>query len=179
MGHLAILGAGRRGADWAARAILMGVDVAVTDPDAGAADRIAASLAAAEAALPALYDVALPARGSLRFGDLADVMAGAGAVMEALPNDAGLRRDVIAAALPHLPANAVILSSARIIAPGALKALGDHPERIARVRMADPVWLWPLAHLDGSRRAGEVLAGLGIALADEAAALDETAGLLA
>jgi carnitine 3-dehydrogenase len=64
-----IIGGGVIGGGWAARFLLNGWNVQVFDPDPEAARKIAAVMANARLALPALSDVPMPTEGRLTFHD--------------------------------------------------------------------------------------------------------------
>jgi carnitine 3-dehydrogenase len=59
----AIIGGGVIGGGWAARFLLNGWDVAVSDPDPDAERKIGEVLANARRSLPGLYERALPPEG--------------------------------------------------------------------------------------------------------------------
>ena len=63
----AIIGGGVIGGGWATRFLLNGWDVGVFDPDPEAERKIAAVMANARLALPALSDVPMPVEGTLTF----------------------------------------------------------------------------------------------------------------
>ena len=63
----AIVGGGVIGGGWAARFLLHGWDVAVSDPNPRVRTQIAEILANAGKSLPALADVPMPARGKLSY----------------------------------------------------------------------------------------------------------------
>ncbi|MCB1366688.1 MAG: carnitine 3-dehydrogenase, partial [Rhodobacteraceae bacterium] len=82
----AIIGGGVIGGGWAARFLLNGWNVTISDPDPEAERKIGEVLANARRSLPALSDVALPAEGKLRFcASIAEAVAGAAWVQESVP----------------------------------------------------------------------------------------------
>lgn len=147
MSRAAIIGGGVIGGGWAARFLLNGWDVAIYDPDPEAERKIEAVLANARAALPALYDRALPPEGRLSFaGSVAEAVDCADWVQESVSERLALKHavyDEIAAALPE---GGFIGSStsgfkASDLSSGGAPVLVVHP--------FNPVYLLPLAELSG------------------------------
>jgi len=143
----AVVGGGVIGAGWAARFLLMGWDVAVADPDPEAPRKVGEVLANARAALPGLHDVALPEEGRLAVGaSLADAVAGAEWVVEAVPERLELKHRVYAEIQRHAP-EALIGSSTSGFKPSELQENAAHPGRILVTHPFNPVYLLPLAEL--------------------------------
>jgi 2-polyprenyl-6-methoxyphenol hydroxylase-like FAD-dependent oxidoreductase len=72
----AIIGGGVIGGGWAARFLLNGWDVIVSDPDPEAERKVGEVLANARRSLPALSDVSVPKEGRLSFAaSIADAVA--------------------------------------------------------------------------------------------------------
>src|SRR6056297_245847 len=89
----AIIGGGVIGGGWAARFLLMGWDVRVFDPAPQAEGTVQAMVVRARAALPALYDVALPDEGNISFHDtISAAVAGAQWIQESVPERLDLKR---------------------------------------------------------------------------------------
>ena len=113
------------GGGWAARFLLNGWDVSVFDPDPDSQRKIGEVLANARRSLPALYDRALPAEGTLTFhDDLNEAVAGADWVQESIPERLDLKHTVLAAIADGAPAEAVIGSSTSGFKPSDLNAKG-------------------------------------------------------
>ena len=156
----AIIGGGVIGGGWAARFLLNGWDVAVFDPDPEAERKIGAVLQNARHALPALYDKALPAEGTLSFHDmLTSAVDGATWVQESVPERLEIKHQVYA----QIETQGVLASSTSGFKPSELNAQGAaaivaHP--------FNPVYLLPLVELVGDAeicgRAAGILQGLGM-----------------
>lgn len=156
----AIIGGGVIGGGWAARFLLNGWDVAVFDPDPEAGRKIAAVLANARHALPALYDRALPAEGTLSFhSEMAAAVAGADWVQESVPERLEVKHKVYA----EIATDGILASSTSGFKPSELNAEGAaaivaHP--------FNPVYLLPLVELVGApqttARAASILEGIGM-----------------
>jgi len=169
-GRAAIIGGGVIGGGWAARFLLNGWDVAVFDPDPQAERKIAAVLENARAALPMLYDCALPAEGRLSFHrSIAEAVRGADWVQESVSERLDLKHRVIAevqAAAPGAP----IGSSTSGFRPSELQQGAADPSRIMVAHPFNPVYLLPLIELvpspetgpDAVARAREILTSLGL-----------------
>ncbi|GHH01071.1 carnitine 3-dehydrogenase [Pseudodonghicola xiamenensis] len=165
MSRAAIIGGGVIGGGWAARFLLNGWDVAVFDPDPEAERKIGEVLANARAALPALYDRALPSEGTLSFcGSIAEAVEGADWVQESVSERLDLKHrvyDEIAAALSEA---GFIASSTSGLKASDLAAKG-HP--VVVVHPFNPVYLLPLIELSGAPalcdRAAQVVTSLGMA----------------
>ncbi|MEM1431105.1 MAG: carnitine 3-dehydrogenase [Pseudomonadota bacterium] len=159
---VAILGGGVIGAGWAARFLLNGWDVDVFDPDPEAERTLGAVLANARRALPALYDRALPAEGTMQVqGTLAEAVRGATWVQENVPERLDLKHAVLADALAHAPEEAVIASSTSGFKPSDLNRSGA---RVIVAHPFNPVYLLPLVELVGAQtdRAADLLTRLGM-----------------
>jgi carnitine 3-dehydrogenase len=85
------------GGGWAARFLLNGWDVQVFDPDPQAERKIAAVMANARLALPALSDVPMPPEGKLTFhGTIGEAVEGAEYVQESVSERIELKHKVYA-----------------------------------------------------------------------------------
>lgn len=144
----AIVGGGVIGGGWAARFLLFGWDVTVSDPNPQVAKQIAAILANAEKCLPALADVAMPKRGKLSFAkSLAEAVAGADWVQESVPEQLALKHKVIAEIQAHSPADAILGSSTSGFKPSELQEGAARPGQILVAHPFNPVYLLPLAEV--------------------------------
>ena len=158
----AIIGGGVIGGGWAARFLLNGWDVAVFDPDPEAERKIGEVLTNARRSLPALYDRALPAEGTLTFHDtLAGAVAGADWVQESVPERLDLKHRILADIMAAAP-DALVGSSTSGFKPSELNAKGA---RAIVAHPFNPVYLLPLIELVGdadlTARAAEILRGVG------------------
>ncbi|MCB1459422.1 MAG: carnitine 3-dehydrogenase, partial [Nitratireductor sp.] len=82
----AIIGGGVIGGGWAARFLINGWDVVISDPDPEAKRKISEVLANARRSLPALSDVAIPKEGKLSFASsIKDCVQDADWIQESVP----------------------------------------------------------------------------------------------
>lgn len=167
----AILGGGVIGGGWAARFLLMGWDVRVFDPAPTAEGTLAGILERARAALPALYDVALPEEGTLSFHDtISDAVAGAEWIQESVPERLELKQKLYQQVQSVCDAGAIIASSTSGFMPSELQSCATRPEQIIVAHPFNPVYLLPLVELVGSEatgagvldKAGTVLRAVGM-----------------
>lgn len=168
---VAILGGGVIGGGWAARFALMGWDVRVFDPGAGAEAAVRAMLERARAALPALYDVALPDEGRLTFHDtISAAVAGAEWIQESAPERLALKRKLYQQVQAVCDPAAIIGSSTSGFTPSELQGCATRPEQIIVAHPFNPVYLLPLVELVGSQktdpalldRATDLMTGIGM-----------------
>lgn len=144
----AIVGGGVIGGAWAARFLLHGWDVVVSDPNPHVATQVAAILANAEKSLPALADVPMPARGALSFaGSLAEAVVDADWVQESVPERLDVKHKVIAEIQAHAPAHAILGSSTSGFKPSELQQGASRPGQILVAHPFNPVYLLPLAEV--------------------------------
>ncbi|QBY02521.1 hypothetical protein E2K80_18725 [Rhodophyticola sp. CCM32] len=172
-GQMALLGAGTRGCAWAARFVLMGWDVRVFDPEPGADARVEEALAAARAALPALYDVALPPAGTVTYPDsLTKAVTGADWVQDGLPDRLALKRKMYQAVQASIGPEVVIAAASYTLGVEDLQGCAPRPAQILSMAGRMPVWLFPQVKIEGGpatppeflMRAGEVLHSIGMVL---------------
>ncbi|MEL7344400.1 MAG: carnitine 3-dehydrogenase, partial [Pseudomonadota bacterium] len=151
------------GGGWAARFLLNGWDVVVSDPDPQAERKINEVIANARRSLPGLYDKALPNEGTLTFEpDMAKAVSGALWVQESVPERLELKHAVLGALSVAAP-GAIIASSTSGFKPSELNAKGA---RAIVAHPFNPVYLLPLVELVGDAdpcgRAAEVLMSVGM-----------------
>ncbi len=147
----AILGGGVIGGGWAARFLLMGWDVRVFDPSPTAEEALSAMLDRARAALPALYDVALPEEGALTFHTtVSDAVEGAEWIQESVPERLELKQKLYQTVQAACDEAAVIASSTSGFMPSELQACATRPSQIIVAHPFNPVYLLPLVELVGS-----------------------------
>ncbi|WP_111735678.1 carnitine 3-dehydrogenase [Roseovarius amoyensis] len=143
----AIIGGGVIGGGWAARFLLNGWDVRVFDPDPEAERKIGEVLTNARAALPMLYDCALPPEGRLSFHpSIAEAVTGADWVQESVSERLDLKHRVIAEIQTAAP-DALIGSSTSGFKPSQLQEGAADPSRIMVTHPFNPVYLLPLIEL--------------------------------
>ena len=144
----AIVGGGVIGGGWAARFLLNGWDVSVFDPDPDSEWKIGEVLTNGRRSLPALYDRALPAEGTLTFhDDLVEAVTGADWVQESIPERLDLKHTVLTAIEEAAPLEAVIGSSTSGFKPSDLNGRGG---RTIVAHPFNPVYLLPLVELVGA-----------------------------
>lgn len=167
----AILGGGVIGGGWAARFLLMGWDVRVFDPSPTAEEALNEMLARARKALPALYDVALPAEGNLSFhGTISEAVDGAIWIQESAPERLELKQKLYQQVQSVCDPDAIIGSSTSGFMPSELQNCATRPEQIIVAHPFNPVYLLPLIELVGSDKTDPDLL-------DRARDLLETVGL--
>ena len=144
----AIIGGGVIGGGWAARFLLHGWDVVVSDPNPKVAAQIDEILANAGQWLPALADVPMPAQGSLSFaGSLAEAVTGADWVQESVPEDLAIKHKVIAEIQANAPDHVILGSSTSGFKPSELQEGAKNPGRIMVAHPFNPVYLLPLVEV--------------------------------
>jgi len=142
------IGGGVIGGGWAARFLLYGWDVVVSDPNPRVEAQIADILSNAEKCLPALADVPMPARGALSFeSSLAAAVADADWIQESVPEDLAIKRKVITEIQANAPAQAILGSSTSGFKPSELQEGASRPGQILVVHPFNPVYLLPLAEV--------------------------------
>ena len=168
---VAILGGGVIGGGWAARFLLMGWDVRVFDPAPTAEEALQGMLGRARRALPALYDVALPAEGRLSFhATIAEAVEGAAWIQESVPERIEIKHAVYKEVQAACDPGAVIASSTSGFMPSELQEGAARPEQIVVAHPFNPVYLLPLIELVGSDKtdpalldtAEGILSGIGM-----------------
>ena len=166
----AIIGGGVIGGGWAARFLLHGWNVVVSDPNPKVATQIDEILANAERSLPALADVPMPARGELTFADsLAAAVSDADWIQESVPEDLAIKHKVIAEIQAHAPAHAILGSSTSGFKPSELQEGAADPGRIMVAHPFNPVYLLPLVEVvatdcpsEVTERACDIIRSIGM-----------------
>ena len=144
----AIVGGGLIGGGWAARFLLHGWDVTVSDPSPKAEAQIGAILDNARQWLPALADVAMPSEGELTFAEsLADSVLGADWVQESVPEELALKHKVLAEIQANAPDSAIVGSSTSGFKPSELQEGASNPGKILVAHPFNPVYLLPLVEV--------------------------------
>lgn len=146
----AIIGGGVIGGGWAARFLLNGWDVGVFDPDTEAERKIAAVLANARLALPALSDVPMPPEGRLTFhGTIGEAVDGAEYVQESVSERIELKQRIYAQ-LQQAKPGVLIGSSTSGFKASDLQQGAPNPANIIVAHPFNPVYLLPLSEISGS-----------------------------
>ena len=147
---VAIIGGGVIGGGWAARFLLNGWDVGVFDPDPEAERKIAAVMANARLALPALSDVPMPVEGKLTFHlTVGEAVEGAEYVQESVSERIELKHKVYAQ-LQQAHPGVLIGSSTSGFKASDLQMGSPAPQNIIVAHPFNPVYLLPLSEISGS-----------------------------
>jgi len=150
----AIIGGGVIGGGWAARFLLNGWDVNISDPDPEAKRKISEVLANARRSLPGLSDVETPAEGKLVFAEtIAEAVHNADWVQESVPERLDIKHTILAEIQAHCRANAVIGSSTSGFKPSELQQGASDPRQIIVCHPFNPVYLLPLVEVVGGENA--------------------------
>lgn len=152
----AIVGGGLIGGGWAARFLLHGWDVAVSDPSPKVEAQIGAILDNARQWLPALADVPMPAEGKLTFAEsLTDAVSDADWVQESAPEELALKHKVLAEIQANAPDTAIVGSSTSGFKPSELQEGAKNPGQILVAHPFNPVYLLPLVEVVAGTACGE------------------------
>jgi len=144
----AIIGGGVIGGGWAARFLLNGWDVNISDPDPEAARKIGEILDNARRSLPGLADVPMPDEGRLTFcSNIAGAVDGADWVQESVPERLDLKHGVYADIRKTARPDAVLASSTSGFKPSELQPGAVAPARIIVCHPFNPVYLIPLVEV--------------------------------
>jgi carnitine 3-dehydrogenase len=147
--HAAIVGAGVIGAAWAARFVLHGIDVKISDPSPRAERIMGEVLDNARAAWAGL---GLPdsVEGTITFCDsIAGAVTGAMHVQESAPEDPDIKISILETIAAACPPDTVIASSTSGIKPSVLQPSIVNPERMLVGHPFNPVYLLPLVEVCG------------------------------
>ncbi len=144
----AIIGGGVIGGGWAARFLLNGWHVNVSDPDPETARKVGEVVDNARRSLPGLADVAMPEEGRLTFcRSIAEAVGGAKWIQESVPEDLDLKRRVYADIQATARPDAVLGSSTSGFKPSDLQKGAADPSRIIVCHPFNPVYLLPLVEV--------------------------------
>jgi len=142
-----VIGCGTIGAGWAARLLLHGWQVRVYDADAAAVQVMHATLEQARKAYGELHTVAA-LEGTLQFFTAqCDALAGVSVVIESLPENLELKRQVYVSIEADIAADSLLLSSTSGFKPSDLGVSLQHPERFLVAHPFNPVYLLPLVEV--------------------------------
>ena len=163
----AIIGGGVIGGGWAARFLINGWDVVISDPDPEAERKISEVLANARRSLPALSDVAIPKEGKLSFASsIKDCVQDADWIQESVPERLDIKHRVFAEIQKHCRKDALIGSSTSGFKPSELQQGAARPDQIFVAHPFNPVYLLPVIELVGNAgttaRAKSVLDAMGM-----------------
>lgn len=162
--NAATVGCGVIGAAWAARLVLSGVDVAISDPSPGAEAIMVDVMANAVAAWDDL-GLATDRQGSWRMASsIADAVEHAAFVQESVPERLELKRAVLAEIEAATSSETLIGSSTSGIKPTDLQAEMAHPDRLVVAHPYNPVYLLPVVEVVAGEQtsAGSVEHAMGL-----------------
>ena len=169
---ITVIGAGTMGHGIAHVAALTGFDVRLYDALAGAAragvDRVAKNLAKGVElgkVAPDARDAAL-ARISAK-EDLADALAGADCVIEAVPERIELKREIFAAADRLAPAHALLATNTSSLPVGEIAGAVRDGARVVGMHFFNPVHVMKLVEVVRHRGASDDAVALAVALAEK------------
>ena len=144
----AIIGGGVIGGGWAARFLLQGWDVAVSDPDPRIAQELEKILVNARASLPALSDKPMPKEGRLTVAaSIGEAVDGADWIQESVPERLDIKQAVLQEIQASASKTAIIGSSTSGYKPSELQAEASNPGQILVAHPFNPVYLLPLAEV--------------------------------
>ncbi len=154
MQKVTIIGGGVIGGGWAARFLLNGWDVVISDPDPQAERKISEVLTNAKRALPSLPDVMMPEAGRLTFcPSIAEAVVHADWIQESVPERLSIKHQVLAEVQTHCSSTAVIASSTSGFRPSELQQDAKRPQQIIVCHPFNPVYLLPLVEVVGGETA--------------------------
>ncbi len=164
LARAAILGGGVIGGGWLARLLENGVSVRVFDPDPEAPRKLETVLEIAGRAQAALTAAPRRPRGAWEIaGSVAEAVAGADFVVEAVPERLDLKRRVYAE-IEAVERAAPIASSTSGFKPSDLQAEMATPERLLVGHPFNPVYLLPLVEVVPGARTGEAALARAMAI---------------
>ncbi|HUO87232.1 MAG TPA: 3-hydroxyacyl-CoA dehydrogenase NAD-binding domain-containing protein [Thermoanaerobaculia bacterium] len=149
---VAVLGGGTMGSGIAQAAATAGYETRCFEPVEAAREKAAAAVErtlakGVELGTTAAAD-AEAARGRLAWSDdLAAAVAGAGLIIEAVPEDVALKIDTFRRVAEHAPPTALFASNTSALSITEMAAATDRPERFAGMHFFNPVHLMRLVEL--------------------------------
>lgn len=152
MERAAVVGCGVIGAAWVARMRLRGVDVAVFDPAADAAEVLDDVMHQAVAAWDGLGLPTDRPGGLTVCSSIAEAVADAELVQECVPERLDLKLATLAEIEAAAPVDALVASSTSGFKPTDLAARLAHPERLVVGHPFNPVYLLPLVEVVGGEQ---------------------------
>src|SRR5258706_2328744 len=150
---LGLLGTGVIGGGWAARALHYGIDVIAADVNPRMEEWIRGAVSNAEPALARLTSAPLTTKGRLSFTtDLRSMAAQADLIQENVPEQLGLKQQLLAEVSRHAGDDVIIASSTSGLMPTELQRDMVAPERFCVAHPFNPVYLLPLVELVSGAR---------------------------
>ncbi len=149
-GSVAIIGMGSVGAGWASLLLAHGAAVQAYDPVDGAQARAKALITGCWPSLKllGLTNEAAPPLDGLSFcSTIAETVQDAAVVIENVPEDLAVKKEVFAKADAAAPIDALLLSSAGGLAATDIQTACSHPERMLVMHPFNPSHLIPLVEI--------------------------------
>jgi 3-hydroxybutyryl-CoA dehydrogenase len=149
---VAVLGAGTMGRGIAQAAAMAGFETRCYEPIEAAREKAEAAVRrtvakGVELGKTAAGDAEAALARLAWTGDLAAAVAGAGLVVEAVPEDVALKIDTFREVSRHAPAEALFASNTSALSITEMAAASDRPERFAGMHFFNPVHLMRLVEL--------------------------------
>ncbi|MEM7568337.1 MAG: 3-hydroxyacyl-CoA dehydrogenase NAD-binding domain-containing protein [Pseudomonadota bacterium] len=166
--RVAIIGMGSVGSGWAALLLAKGFQVNAYDPGEGAQSTAHALISGCWPSLAqlGLADGDQPPFEALSFApSVEEAVRGCSVVIENVPEDLALKRDVFARADAAAPPDALLLSSAGGIAASDIQSVCRHPERMLVMHPFNPSHLIPLVEIVPGKQTSEEAAARTLAFA--------------
>ena len=139
-----VIGAGTMGPGMAAVLARAGIDTALYDVSPEALERAKGAVALAEGVLERL-EAPKEEGGRVRFeSELAASLAGAGLVIEAVPEKLDLKQEVFRLFERHVAPDAILASNTSGIPITRIAAACEHPERVVGMHWSNPPHLIPM-----------------------------------
>lgn len=163
--RVGLVGGGVIGAGWAARFLLNGYDVVVSDPDPEVGRKLAAVLGNARRAQAKLMSgLALPEGRLTVAPDIEAAVRDADFVVESLPEIEDLKIATLARIDAAARPEVVVSSSTSGLLPTRLQSGMTHPERLVVGHPFNPVYLLPLVEICGGAKTSEAAKAAAAAL---------------
>ena len=153
--RVAIMGTGTMGPGMGAVLARAGMEVALYDVSAEALDRAKAGYDLAWGVLDRLETPAVDG-GSVRYAsDVADALAGAEFVMEAVPEKLDLKKQVFAEYERHVGPGVILASNTSGIPVTKIAADLEHPDRVIGMHWSNPPHLIPMIEIIPGEKTSE------------------------
>ncbi|MCA1326730.1 3-hydroxyacyl-CoA dehydrogenase NAD-binding domain-containing protein [Herbaspirillum sp. alder98] len=151
--RVAVIGTGVIGASWVAGFLAQGLDVAATDPGAGARERLTEAVARHWPGLEALglAPGASPSRLTF-FDQLEDALEGADFVQENGPEREDLKIELFRRIDAALPEHVIIASSSSGLLMSRVQQACRHPQRVVLGHPFNPPHMIPLVEVIGGQQ---------------------------
>ena len=186
IGVVGVLGAGTMGAGIAQVAAEAGLDVLLHDPFEGAAERAVGRVGGfvdrkvEKGQLTG--EEAAAAKGRIRIVDTREALAAGDVVIEAIPEDLGLKREAFGALAAAAPPATILATNTSSLSVAGIASATRHPERVAGMHFFNPVPLMALVevipHASTDPAVTDALAGLATRLGKTPVVAADTPGFI-